>query len=82
MLPRSCEKEKFVDILLNDNERVVADGTQQNLTAARAKRYEDAKKIEKLQNTISARKIAQNSTEAINSTATDSNVIDSAAFCH
>jgi len=45
MLPNTGLKEELVDILLNDNERVVADGIHINLIAARKKRNEDAHKI-------------------------------------
>lgn len=57
MLPHNGVKEELIDILLNDNERVIADGIQSNLIEARVKRDEDTRKIEELQNTIDKMKM-------------------------
>lgn len=63
LLPNTGQKE-LVDILLSDNERVVADGIQVNLIAARQKRNEDAQKIIELQNTIATMSLSQNNQSA------------------
>ncbi|KAL4126740.1 hypothetical protein QTP88_010949 [Uroleucon formosanum] len=60
LLPNTDQKEELVDMLLSDNERVVADGIQANLIAARKKRNEDAQKIIELQNTIATMSLTQN----------------------
>ncbi|CAI6363981.1 unnamed protein product [Macrosiphum euphorbiae] len=64
LLPNTGQKEELVDMLLSDNERVVADGIQANLIAARKKRNEDAQKIIELQNTIATMSLTQNSQPA------------------
>jgi len=64
MLPNTGFKEELVDILLSDNERVVADGIQMNLIAARKKRNEVARIIIELQNTTTTMSLAQNNQPA------------------
>jgi len=64
LLPNTGQKEELVDMLLSDNERVVADGIQANLIAARKKRNEDAQKIIDLQNTITTMSLTQNNQPA------------------
>jgi len=64
LLPNTGQKEELVDILLSDNERVVADGIQVNLIAARKKRNEDAQKTIELQNTIATMSLTQNNQPA------------------
>lgn len=59
MLPHNSLKDEHVDILLSDNKRIIANGVQQNLIAARQKRFEDARKIKEFQNTINNIQLAQ-----------------------
>lgn len=64
LLPNTGQKEELVDILLSDNERVVTNGIQLKLIAARKKRNQDAQKIIKLQNTIATMSLTQNNKPA------------------
>lgn len=52
MIPNTGLKDELLNILLSDNERVIADSIQNNLIASRKKRDEDSRKIVELQNTI------------------------------
>lgn len=70
MLPNAGLKEELVDILLNDNERVIADGIQSNLIEAREKRNEDARKIEELQSTIASMKLSYDGSSTNNNVLT------------